>query len=606
MSEQLGPAWQRRVRAPVVGMPVWGRDAPDRIAYAATESGVWQAHVWDRATGLRRQVSSHPVGVLDAHVTTDGSSVVWFEDESGSEEGLWWIEPFEGGGQRRPLRDGLPRGWDGGLAFAGDSVAAAISDHDGFALFAAHGDGPAKELWRSTESIMLGGASLGQAHLGGLSADGRLVAVEHGEHGDEIHTALRVLDATSGEVIGELFVPGDSVKATAWSPVLGDQRLAFVDEVEDFERPVIWDPFAGAQQRLDVPIQSNLHVADWWPDGSAVLLTRWFEGRGEAYRSVLADGSLERLETLPGALTGERVRPDGSIWYRRSSGDDQPRVYAVGGDEVLAPQGESSPSGRPYVSWHFDNGEGDRVHGFYVMPDGEGPFPVVMRVHGGPTWFDEDRFNPEVQALVDEGFAVGMVNYRGSAGYGRAWRDRIIGDIGGPEPVDVNAGLADLVAREIADPSRAVIGGWSWGGYTTLMELGKFPELWICGVAGIPVGDYAMGYEDLSPSLQAYDRALLGGTPDEVPELMSDRNPIVHADRVRVPVLFLIGENDSRSPFLQAMAYVDKLAARDHPHEVYLFGTGHGSNDIEEEIRQIGLILEFLADRVPGVTVPTS
>jgi dipeptidyl aminopeptidase/acylaminoacyl peptidase len=85
---------------------------------------------------------------------------------------------------------------------------------------------------------------------------------------------------------------------------------------------------------------------------------------------------------------------------------------------------------------------------------------------------------------------------------------------------------------------------------------------------------------------------------------MADRNPIYSADAVQAPVLFLIGEHDSRCPYRQAMAYVEKLAARGHPHEVYLFSTGHGSLDIEEEIRQQRAILGFLAEHVPGVTVP--
>jgi dipeptidyl aminopeptidase/acylaminoacyl peptidase len=75
---------------------------------------------------------------------------------------------------------------------------------------------------------------------------------------------------------------------------------------------------------------------------------------------------------------------------------------------------------------------------------------------------------------------------------------------------------------------------------------------------------------------------------------------------VRVPVLFVIGKNDSRCPYRQAMAYVEKLAARGHPHQVYLFGTGHGSFDIEEDVRQIRTILEFLSEHVPGVTIPTN
>ena len=64
--------------------------------------------------------------------------------------------------------------------------------------------------------------------------------------------------------------------------------------------------------------------------------------------------------------------------------------------------------------------------------DAGGPFPVVMLVHGGPSWLDLDRWQPEIQALADAGFAVGMVNYRGSTGYGREWRDTLIGNIGGP------------------------------------------------------------------------------------------------------------------------------------------------------------------------------
>jgi dipeptidyl aminopeptidase/acylaminoacyl peptidase len=67
-----------------------------------------------------------------------------------------------------------------------------------------------------------------------------------------------------------------------------------------------------------------------------------------------------------------------------------------------------------------------------------------------------------------------------------------------------------------------------------------------------------------------------------------------------VPVLFLIGENDSRCPMRQAMLYVDQLAARNHPHEVYVFGTGHGSFDMDERVRQVGRILDFLVRHVPA------
>ncbi|TML18184.1 MAG: hypothetical protein E6G39_03600 [Actinobacteria bacterium] len=165
----------------------------------------------------------------------------------------------------------------------------------------------------------------------------------------------------------------------------------------------------------------------------------------------------------------------------------------------------------------------------------------------------------------------------------------------------MNAGLRDLVERGLADSSRAVIAGYSWGGYVTLLELGKHPELWACGIAGVPVGDYEASYEDSSPLLQAYDRALLGAAPGDLPDLMRERNPINFADAVRAPVLFMIGENDSRCPYRQAMHYVEKLAARDHPHEVYVFPTGHSPFDIDERVRQVGKALDFVARHVPGV-----
>ena len=71
------------------------------------------------------------------------------------------------------------------------------------------------------------------------------------------------------------------------------------------------------------------------------------------------------------------------------------------------------------MSFRFDNPHGQSVHGFYVTPEGDGPFPVFVRPHGGPTWLDEDRWSPEVQAYVDAGFAVAMINFRGSTGLRR-------------------------------------------------------------------------------------------------------------------------------------------------------------------------------------------
>jgi dipeptidyl aminopeptidase/acylaminoacyl peptidase len=605
MDEQRTPAWEQRYRAPVVSMPDWSPNAPDRTVYESTESGVWQVHTWDAATGARRKVTDHPVGVITGSVSVDGAHVAWWQDETGDESGRWYAAPFVGG-VPHPLLDGIPLGWNEGFAQAPGVIAASVSDRDGFAVYVSIDGGPAKETLRSTDWLRVSGPNDDGYNRGGLSADGSMLCLQHCEGGDMLHPALRVIDPRTAAVVADLRDDGKSLSTAAWSPVAGDGRLAVIHERQGEPVTAIWEPATGAWTDLGTGLEGEVIALDWWPDGSALLLEHLVEGRHRLYRFDLASSALTPISHPEGQISGGRVRPDGAVWFRHASGANAPRILDDRGDEVLRADGERAVGGRPYVSFRFDNPRGQSVHGFYVTPEGDGPFPIFVRPHGGPTWLEEDRWSPEVQAYVDAGFAVAMINFRGSTGYGAAWRDALIGDIGGPELEDLNAGLERLVGDGVADPARAVIGGWSWGGYLTLMELGKHADLWLCGVAGIPVGDYELSYDDMSPVLQAYDRALLGGTPEEVPELMRDRNPIYFADNVRVPVLFIIGENDSRCPYRQAMAYVDKLAARGHPHQVYLFGTGHGSFDIDEDVRQIRTILEFLSQHVPGVQVPTS
>jgi len=595
--------WEQRFRAPVSFLPEWSPHAPDSVVFASNQSGVWQVHAWDAATGTRRQVTDHSVGVIDGTPTLDGQRVIWFQDESGDESGHWLVQAF-GGGETRALLAGIPHGWSEGLAQAPDIVAAGLSDRDGFAVYVSLDGGGAREVYRSSASVRLGSVDEGGFLQGALSADGSLLCLEHAEHGDLIHPALRVVDPRSGATVGEQLDEGKSLLAKCWSPVAGDQRLAFDHERDGEERPGLWDLATGERHDLGVELEGAVFVHDWWPDASAMLLANRFEGRDRLFRYEVGTGELHPLPTELGVILKARVRPDGRVWLTHEQGHRQRLLLDDTGAEVIALDGERAPAGRPYQSWNFVNPHEQQVNGFFVTPDdSNGSFPVIMFVHGGPTSLDLDRWQPEVQAYVDAGFAVGLVNYRGSIGYGREWRDTLIGNIGGPELEDVNAGLQDLVDRGIADPTRAVIAGWSWGGYVTLLELGKHPDLWACGMAGVPVADYEDGYEELSPLLQAYDRALLGGAePKDVPDLMRDRNPINFADDVRAPVLFVIGRNDSRCPYRQAMRYVKKLEARGHPHEVYVFETGHGSFDVDERVRQVAMIRDFLARHVAGVS----
>jgi dipeptidyl aminopeptidase/acylaminoacyl peptidase len=187
-----------------------------------------------------------------------------------------------------------------------------------------------------------------------------------------------------------------------------------------------------------------------------------------------------------------------------------------------------------------------------------------------------------------------MVNYRGSTGYGVAFRDALIGNPGFPEVADVVAGLDDLIAQGTADPARAVISGGSWGGYISLLALGREPERWAAATAAVPVADYITAYNDEAPALQSFDRSLFGGSPAEVGALYDERSPLTYVDDVRAPVLVIAGDNDSRCPIQQVLNYVGALQARGRHVELYRFDAGHGSMVIEERVKQMRAELDFV------------
>ncbi|MEX1100819.1 MAG: prolyl oligopeptidase family serine peptidase [Actinomycetota bacterium] len=597
------PIWERRFRAPTVWLPTWSPDAPERLVYASNQGGSWQLWAWDRSTGERNKVTDDPVGLHDGFPTPDGSGIVWFHDDTGDEFGRYLVAPFEGGGTE-PLVEGIPDGWPAGHAVREGVVAVALGEREGFAIYVSVDGERAREVYRHDEVLGLGGGEHTGFNTGGLSADGSLLAFAHSEHGDPLHPALRVLDVRTGETVGDLWDgDGKGLSAAAWSPVPGDQRLAVVHERADLQRPTIWNPVTGERSDLEVDHPGAIEeIWDWYPDGSAILVSASLDGRDSLLRIDASTGAATPVEHDEGVVSVARVRPDGEVWIRCSAGGTPSRVIGARGTSLLELDGEASPGGRPYESWEFTNPNGQRVHGFVVRPDGEGPFPLVIDIHGGPTWQWYDEFSPTVQSWVDAGFAVALVNYRGSTGYGAAWRDEINGNPGFTELEDVMAGLDDLIASGIADPARAVIAGDSWGGYLTLLGIGMHPDRWAAAAAGVPVADYVAAFEDEAPSLQAMDRGLFGAGPDEKREMYEERSPITFVDRVETPLLILAGENDSRCPIRQVDNYVAAMRERGKELEVYRYDTGHSSFVVDERVHQQRIRLEFAAKHVPGVT----
>jgi dipeptidyl aminopeptidase/acylaminoacyl peptidase len=235
------------------------------------------------------------------------------------------------------------------------------------------------------------------------------------------------------------------------------------------------------------------------------------------------------------------------------------------------------------------------VQAFVVTPEGDGPWPTVLSVHGGPEWHERDRYEAETLALVEAGYAVVLPNYRGSTGYGVAFRRALIGNPWFPELEDVLACLDDAVAGGVADPARVAFAGWSWGGCLACLAAGRHPERFAAVFAGIPSGDFVAAHHACMPELRAYDLALYGGSPDELPELWAERNPMTYVDRVRAPVLVIAGEEDPRCPPEGIAPWVEALRTRGVPVETHFYPEGHHANRTDRQVEHMRMILDFFA-----------
>ncbi|MEV0386538.1 prolyl oligopeptidase family serine peptidase [Nonomuraea sp. NPDC050643] len=574
--------WQARFRASRMTLPSWARQAPNRSIYRSNATGTWEVYAWDRVTGATRQVTDRPKGTAYAAIDPTGQWIYWFADSDGDEYGEWWRQPFTGGADE-PIAPDLPPGQPGGIALSTTGeVAISLACDGAFRIHLVRVGQPARLLYEHAEA----------AWVADMSLDGSLIAINHGEYGDFRHPALRVV-RQNGDTVGELYDgAGKGVVGLSFAPVAGDRRLLALHERRQRQEPLVWDPATGEQREIWLRDSGDL-TAEWYDDGRGLLILRDNRARSFLHRYDLAGGGLTLIDTPHGVIDEAAPRPGGHVEYSWSSASRPPVIRSSTGQVVVNSSGPAAPPSVPVEDVDVE-GEGGRIHALVSKPEvGTAPFPTVFLLHGGPTAHDRDVYSPEVAAWVDAGFAVVRVNYRGSTGYGSAWRDALHGDVGHIELADVAAVRQWVADQGIADPSRMVLAGSAWGGYLTLLGLGTQPDLWAAGIAAVPIACHQTSYEDEAESLRAYHRALLGGSPDERPDRYAASSPITYVDQVKSPLLILAGENDTRCPLRQIEKYVAKLAEHGREHEVYTYDAIRGSLVVSERIAQTALQLEF-------------
>ncbi len=245
------------------------------------------------------------------------------------------------------------------------------------------------------------------------------------------------------------------------------------------------------------------------------------------------------------------------------------------------------------------------AYGLYYPPHNpeyasQGAPPLIVKVHGGPTSQTYATFSAEVQFYTTRGFAVLEVNHRGSSGYGRAYRDKLIHAWGEYDVEDSASGAQFLVDRGYADPRRLVILGGSAGGYTVLQSLVSKPGFWRAGVCLYGISNqFTLALANPDWKFEARYSDMLLGTLPEAEALYRERSPLFNADKIKDAVIIFHGEDDPVVPKAQADSIVAALKRRGVPHEYHVFaGEGHGWRKPETIERYYTLALNFLQQYV--------
>ena len=255
---------------------------------------------------------------------------------------------------------------------------------------------------------------------------------------------------------------------------------------------------------------------------------------------------------------------------------------------------------RPMQVVSYRSPDGLTIPAYLTLPEGEARRgPAVVLIHGGPIARDAWGFDPEVQLLASRGYAVIQPQFRGSAGFGKKFREAGYGQWGLAMQDDVTAAANWLVEQGIADPKRICVYGGSYGGYAAMWALVKTPDLFKCGISLAGVSDLAYMFKDDSdvndtPHGRLWRRATIGD-PRARAQQFDEVSPLKNAARIRAPLLLAHGMRDGRVPVEHSEKMVDAMRKANKAYQwLPLPDEGHGIADAVNRQRFYDSLFQFL------------
>lgn len=620
-AEAVSRATPRVDGARLVGDEVWwGESVPaegGRVAVKRRRADGVVDTILPAPANARSSVHEYGGGAWTA---SDDGELFYVEK---TDQRVYGLRP---GAEARPLTPASDTDRHGGLTWQHGALLAVRERHgDGRvperAIVRIPTDGSGAEDADAVATLAAGSTFLAQP---ALSPDGSRLAWIAWDHPDMPWdaTRLRVADLSTGEVRD---LAGGERRAPLQPVWLADDELLYADDPDGR-----WNLF---RHRLDGEPQPVAPADADTGGGLWVLGTRWFDatadGRIVAVRTNGADDVVEiapsgirplPLPVVAGAAVEHardaRVLVSGADAHGRSGlwlvDLDAPEsvLPVTGGDAAWGD--EWMPPARALVT----EGPHGPVHAFAYAPTNPGVVapaderpPYVVLVHGGPTSHVGPAPSAKTAFFTSRGIGVLDVNYGGSTGYGRAYRDRLKGQWGVVDVDDVAAAASALSEAGLADPGRIAIAGGSAGGWTVLAAV-TTTGVFAAGISRYGVGDARALAEDTHDFEARYLDGLIGPLP-AAEDVYLERSPLSHPERFRVPLLILQGSEDRVVPPSQAEAIRDALVAHGVPHAYVLYeGEGHGFrraetvvDSLQRELAFLGAVFGFATPGVPALVL---
>lgn len=439
------------------------------------------------------------------------------------------------------------------------------------------------------------------------------------DHGEEAPRSLtRALDG-GGDVRWDLIRP------------CPDGRLLVATDLDsDRFRPVLLglDGSLTTIPVLEAMDQGEYEGSTYRPDQPGAVVELNIEGYSRLFHltDCREDASLQEIEPpLHGALVsgdartsrrGLALSPDARALAVAFGGPAEVANVWVGGFGGNTP--DQAPKLRPH--WQrvshaepagidpeslrdcslarFRSFDGLSVPYFSYLPEGVGPFPTLLMIHGGPEAQARPTFNSVIQFLSAAGFAVVVPNIRGSAGYGRRYLDLDNREL----RLDSIRDIAELArhlseSHEAVDGDRLAIMGGSYGGFAVLSAMTEHPELWKAGIDIVGISNFVTFLENTAAWRRGLRESEYGSLADR--ELLERISPITRIERVAAPLLIIQGDNDERVPLSESQQMYEKLRDLGRTVELMRFADeGHGITRLENRIRAYTRVVEWLREHV--------